>query len=331
MMGSPSPEILSLGTDAVGGSIAPGVGTPGRVPVDGRVSPADLAELIGEFNEVTARLHTTHEMLHAEVARLTDELRRANEQLERSRRLAALGEMAAGIAHEVRNPLGSIRLYARMLVEDLADRPEERGTVRKIDAAAVGLACVVEDLLMFAREFRVRCVPTPARDLFISAVAACREEGLAGFEAVRFTVGEQGGVARIDRGLMTRAVVNLVRNSVQAMEEAGSKVREVALEWESRGGACVMRVRDTGPGLPPEVADRMFNPFFTTRQAGTGLGLAIVHRIVEAHGGQVTVRSAPGGGATVEIKVPGAAEAVPDGAGDESPGRAAAGAGETSA
>ncbi|MBL8963620.1 MAG: hypothetical protein KF787_09590 [Phycisphaeraceae bacterium] len=315
-MASAATEISCNGPDATAGAA-------------GRVSPADLAELIGEFNNVTARLHTTHQRLHAEVARLMDELRRANEQLERSRRLAALGEMAAGIAHEVRNPLGSIRLYARMLVEDLSDRPEERATVRKIDSAAVGLACVVEDMLMFAREFRVRCSPTRAEDLFESAIAACREEGLPGIEAVRFVIVGEGEFAGVDRALMTRALVNLVRNSVQAMDEAGSSVREVTLEAERSCDGFVMRASDTGPGAPPEVTDRMFNPFFTTRQTGTGLGLAIVHRIVEAHGGQVTVRNAPAGGATVEIRVPDAAVVASLGAGDESPGHAAAGAGET--
>ena len=84
-------------------------------PTAASVSPAELAELMSTFNQVTGRLQSTHESLRTEVARLQEELREANEQLQRSKRLAALGEMAAGIAHEVRNPLGSIRLYARML------------------------------------------------------------------------------------------------------------------------------------------------------------------------------------------------------------------------
>src|SRR5687767_8545993 len=95
------------------------------------MTPAELAGLMSAFNEVTGRLQQTHETLQREVVRLRGELREANEQLERSRRLAALGEMAAGIAHEVRNPLGSIGLYARMLEQDLSDRPAERATAVK--------------------------------------------------------------------------------------------------------------------------------------------------------------------------------------------------------
>src|SRR5262245_49927759 len=113
------------------------------------LSPGDLAELLGAFNDVTTRLQSTHDTLRAQVARLEGELRQANEQIERSRRLAALGEMAAGIAHEVRNPLGSIRLHARMLEHDLTERPEQRGLAEKIISEVRGLDAVVGDVLSF--------------------------------------------------------------------------------------------------------------------------------------------------------------------------------------
>jgi signal transduction histidine kinase len=285
------------------------------VPHAGKVSPAELAELIGAFNEVTDRLHATHRQLHAEVGRLTQELRQANEQLERSRRLAALGEMAAGIAHEVRNPLGSIRLYARMLLEDLADRPQERQTVAKIDAGAVGLAAIVEDLLMFAREFKIRRDEMTVRELYDAALEACREDCTAGLDAVRFdvlpghAVNEEPIVVAVDRGLMVRVLVNVIRNAVQAMTENDSPVRKITLDaaravaTETCSEKVVLIVRDTGPGVPESVAQRMFNPFFTTRETGTGLGLAIVHRIIEGHGGQVSLASAKEGtnGAVVRI------------------------------
>src|SRR5438874_11415481 len=110
---------------------------------------------MASFNEVTSKLERTHESLRLEVARLQDELRQANEQLERSRRLAALGQMAAGIAHEVRNPLGSIRLYASLLEQDLGDRPAEKEIAGKIAAAVQGLDGVVGDVLNFSRELKV--------------------------------------------------------------------------------------------------------------------------------------------------------------------------------
>ena len=112
---------------------------------------ADLAELMGAFNDVAAKLQESNQMLTAEVTRLSGELRDANEQLMRSKRLAALGEMAAGIAHEIRNPLGSIGLYAEMLRDDLADRPEQRTCANKIGAAVTGLNRIVTDVLTFSR------------------------------------------------------------------------------------------------------------------------------------------------------------------------------------
>jgi signal transduction histidine kinase len=287
----------------------------GVKPSSPALSPGDLAELLGAFNDVTSRLQSTHERLHAEVARLTEELRRANEEIERSRRLAALGEMAAGIAHEVRNPLASIRLYARMLGDDLADRPAERATVVKIDSAAKGLSAIVDDLLMFAREFKPRAEFVSAGDLIESAVSACREELVPGFDAVeiRFDVDPEANVSA-DRALACRALVNVVRNAVEAMVEAGSPTRRLTLRASVDGDSqdVAIDVTDTGPGVPPEVVARMFNPFFTTRAHGTGLGLAIVHRIVEAHGGRVRVEAVTDGpsgrvnGTRVRLSIPSA-------------------------
>src|SRR3954465_3945879 len=161
------------------------MGTPATNPVDTqRLAPADLAELLGAFNEVTVKLQASHDQLRAEVARLTQELGEANAQLERSRRLAALGEMAAGIAHEVRNPLGSIRLYARMLEQDLGDRPGEQGVAVKIAGAARVMEGVVTDVLTFAREFRLRPTEIDTSELFDRVLEACCHDGVAGWRGV---------------------------------------------------------------------------------------------------------------------------------------------------
>ena len=274
---------------------------------------ADLAELIGSFNEVTRKLEGTHTRLRGEVERLTRELRQANENLERSRRLAALGEMAAGIAHEIRNPLGSIGLYARLLEQDLADRPERR-TAQKIRSAVLRLDEVVSDVLAFAKEMRVNRGAADAGDLLDRAVEGCRHV----LGPVRRADAQRGAVAlACDDGLVVQALVNVVRNAAEAMAEGAAGTAGtsgvVTLDaqersWEGRAYA-VLSVRDEGPGVRPEVVERMFNPFFTTRSAGTGLGLAIVHRIVDAHGGRVVVRNnaevEPGAaGATVELWLP---------------------------
>lgn len=291
------------------------------------MTPAELAELLGAFNDVTAKLNSAHEALRAEVVRLQGELRAASEQLERSRRLAALGEMAAGIAHEVRNPLGSIRLYAKMLADDLHDRPGERLLAEKIAGATRGLDAVVSDVLAFSREMRVslECVEVGAviGPALEECLAAERES--AGSPAVRVvredaTSGADGRELVCDAALLHRALVNVVRNALEAIRErpgaaTPGELRVRALERRKPGpdGSArrylAIAVHDSGPGIPAEVMGRMFNPFFTTRATGTGLGLAIVHRIIDAHGGLVDVRNevSPGGGvagAVVELLLP---------------------------
>lgn len=312
--------------DGVGSSVEEGLEVAGSAAARG-LSPEDLAQVLGAFNDATTRLQDVHESLRAEVVRLKAELREANEQLERSRRLAALGEMAAGISHEVRNPLGSIRLYARMLEEDLTDRPSERATAVKIGAAVRGLDAVVGDVLAFAKELKIRGMVLSAGEVLDRAIEECRADERGVIEAGRTieVVREAGADAiefEADPELVHRALVNVVRNAVQAVRSAenAGRARRVELSaglvgGEDSGAGGGMRgvalwVRDTGPGIAPEVRERMFNPFFTTRATGTGLGLAIVHRILDAHGGRTGVWTVPrdaaggGGGAVVELVFP---------------------------
>ncbi len=304
---------------------------PGAARGAGALGERDLAELLGAFNDVTSKLQVAHESLRAEVVRLQGELRQANAQIERSRRLAALGEMAAGIAHEVRNPLGSIRLYAKMLVDDLGvggDREKERGIAEKIGAATRGLDAVVMDVLAFAREMRVVVEPVEAGAMLSRAVEeclACDRADVHTGSVIRVVredraAGTDGEVVVCDATLLHRALVNVVRNAIQAMREPGVDGCELRMGVErltlpgADGGAesfVAIAVRDSGPGIPAGVMERMFNPFFTTRATGTGLGLAIVHRIMDAHGGRVRVRNVEsggdggrGGGAIVELLIP---------------------------
>lgn len=301
---------------------APAAPPPGLAPAPD-LSPTDLSELASAFNAVTAKLQATHDALHAEVAQLKAELHDANAQVERSRRLAALGEMAAGISHEVRNPLGSIRLYARMLRDDLADKPDSRQLAEKILGAVTRLDAVVGDVLAFSREMKVRPTDLPATDLLAAALEAARADDSAwAAVAVEGPLGDPDLTVRGDPHLLHQALVNLIRNAVEAMaDNPPDRPRLLTLEARARSirepGTARRRtmislaVRDRGPGIPPEVQERMFNPFFTTRATGTGLGLAIVHRIADAHGGRVRVQnaragSAPAapGGAVVELLLP---------------------------
>lgn len=286
----------------------------------GGIGEGDLAELLRSFNDVTTRLTGTHELLREEVARLKGELARANEEIERSKRLAALGEMAAGIAHEVRNPLGSIGLHARILEQDLAGKPEQKQLAGRILTAVRGIDAIVRDMLAFARETRVTPARTSALELFNAAIREIGEDTLKG-AGVRVELDGSGtgsswrGALACDPGLVGRALVNVIRNGVEAMteHECGGRERVLRLRSGPEGGestCVVLRIEDSGPGVSPEVIGRMFNPFYTTRDAGTGLGLAIVHRIVDAHGGRVRVSNVEGTrkgerfGAVVELILP---------------------------
>lgn len=263
-------------------------------PLDGgrghaRTEADDLPRLVETYHAATERLRRTHELLTEEVRRLRDQLATANAALMRSQRLAALGQMAAGIAHEVRNPLASIRLYVRMLEDDLSDRPEQRQVAAKIGEAVRGLDAVVGDVLDFSRELRPQLAETGMRQTVERAIGTLSPV----IDAAGVRV-----ICRIDRRLrwphdpqlLRHALVNLIRNSVEAMPAGGS----LKIEAQCDATALALIVRDTGPGIAQADMDRIFNPFYTTRSSGTGLGLAIVHRIVDAHGGSVAAHNDDG-------------------------------------
>jgi signal transduction histidine kinase len=276
-----------------------------------RLTPADLRELMQSVTDVTQRLQVTHVALHEQVARLQRELADANAALRRSQALAALGEMAAGIAHEVRNPLGSIQLYVRMLIDDLAERPQQVAICHKIENAVVSLDAIVRDVLSFAREARVQPERTTSTRLLARALESCASMINRGICVML----EQAPAHNLhaDVGLMTQALGNVIRNAIEALLEAGTSSPQLRVWAVRRRMRCpdghsapgiALCVQDNGPGIPGEVRDRIFNPFFTTRSAGTGLGLAIVHRIVDAHGGHIVINSVQPTGTRVELCLP---------------------------
>lgn len=257
-------------------------------PTSPSLSAGDLAELMSSFNEVTAKLEHTHTQLRSEVVRLNSELTQANEALQRSKRLAALGEMAAGISHEIRNPLGSIRLYTRMLHEDLAEMPEQCSIVDKIGRAVTGLDQIVGDVLAFSREQRVRQESVNASMLMSDAQDAC----VAELEGINVEVQIDPDCQEFlgDASLLHQALVNIIRNGAEATKDNAGGLMTLGVR-RGEVGERVLFVRDSGGGIESSVIERMFNPFFTTRAAGTGLGLSIVHRIMDAHGGSVRVEN----------------------------------------
>lgn len=281
----------------------------------------DLAQIVEAYSAVTERLQHSHERLQDEVVRLRRELNSANAQVQRSRRLSALGEMAAGIAHEIRNPLAAIQLYAGMAADDLQLDDEQAkqaalDNVLKIASAVRGMSAIVNDVLSFSRGTQPECSQVDASEL-LDRVVAANGPGIdqAQVHVVRNDLGKQPLAVYADSGLLQQALLNLVRNAVDAMAGTdGPRVLTLGVQRDEVG--VVLSVSDTGPGVLEDCLDRIFNPFFTTRSTGTGLGLAIVHRIADAHGGSIAVHREPArGGAVFTMSLPDQSEQIqPDGA-----------------
>ena len=263
----------------------------------------ELGRIILAYSEVTERLQKSHDQLTQTVVSLSNELGEKNRQLERRNRLAALGEMAAGLAHEIRNPLGGIQLYASILRKDLAGRDDSLDIVRKISDGVKRVEALVGQVLQFSREIVVNLRETDLAEIIHQSVelAQCR------FEARGVTCdvsGPKSLAVKADPLMLGQAIVNLLSNAAEA-SEPGSIVR---LEYGAPSENAEARqyriiVRDQGSGIPADILDRIFNPFFTTKDEGTGLGLSIVHRIIEAHEGTITATNDPAGGARFEVRV----------------------------
>ena len=296
----------SMSTDSVEPSTSHG---EARTVSDNRLD--DLSQMIRAYNEVTEKLQTSHESLEAQAAGLRRELASTNAKLQRSKRLAALGEMAAGIAHEIRNPLGAIQLYAGMLVEDLSapqssqDQPAMLQTARKIAVAVRGLDAIVHDVLNFSRELEPQPILIRVGDLYDRVIEACQPM----IEAAEVVVCREDVKLDLqvyaDPDLIHQSLLNLVRNAIDAMSGAkpsSQKESVLTLDAHSYDGQMILVIRDSGPGIAESEIDRIFNPFFTTRNTGTGLGLAIVHRIIDSHSGTISVHNDRG--AVFELSLP---------------------------
>ena len=194
--------------------------------------------------------------------------------------------MLAGIAHEVRNPLGGLELYAGLLREALAGEPERLQEVARIEREVGHLKTVVAEFLDFARRPVPALESVPLRPLFDEIRELTAPAGGA-----TIAVEAEDLRARADAGQLRRVLLNLTRNAVAAAR--GGNVRLAARRV---AGGVRIEVTDDGPGVPVDLREQIFTPFFTTREKGTGLGLAFVREIVRAHGGEVSVRDAPGGG-----------------------------------
>lgn len=263
----------------------------------------DLAAILQAYHGVTERLKRSHDALAREVCRLREELHEKNKALLRRERLSALGEMAAGVAHEIRNPLGGIGLYASLLERDLSDRPRQLDITRRISAGVRNLDGIVSDILAFAGDAEPNRQAVSMGEILDSALVqtAPRADALG----VEIDVDSSVRLHSVccDPAQIERALINLILNALDSVGERGH-VWIRSQRKKSGGGPFSIVIEDDGPGIDPEQLHRVFDPFFTTKDTGTGLGLAIVHRIAESNGGCIRAGNRSGGGAAFVLSLP---------------------------
>ena len=275
---------------------------------------AELQSAFEVFTGATAVLEQQYRALQSHVqalrAELEDKQRALTASIERQRcletqalrhsRLAAMGEMAATLAHEVRNPLGAMELFVGLLDEEVADRPAARRLTAQVASGIADLNHLVTNILDYTRLPEPRRTTVDVDELIDDALLASAP---ALGERVRIDRGDAVEVeCALDRGLVLQTLLNLFRNAGEAM--AGEGTLRITVEPAVRWVRVI--VADSGPGIPPGREESIFAPFFTTKERGTGLGLAVARAAIAAHGGTLGVRPpAPGTtGAVFVLTVP---------------------------
>jgi PAS domain S-box-containing protein len=224
--------------------------------------------------------------------------KRSEDKLREQAALTRLGEMAAVVAHEVKNPIAGIRGALQVIASRMPAETRDRDVIRDIIARLDALNGIVQDLLLYARPRQPKREAVDVARLIGSIVDLLhRDPALAG-TSVRVT-GELPPIAA-DPEQLRIVFQNLIMNAAQAMAGHGA----IDITLASNGDGCQISVRDHGPGMPPDVREKAFDAFFTTKHRGTGLGLPIARRMVEAHGGQIDIADADGGGSVITVRLP---------------------------
>jgi two-component system, NtrC family, sensor histidine kinase HydH len=230
------------------------------------------------------------------------EVRSLRREIARSQRLASVGRLAAGVAHEIRNPLSSIKGFATYFKERYPDAPQEQETANIMIAEIDRLNRVVGQLLEFARPVPVSPRPASLKDLIASSVKLIEHQAKQKQIAVNTINSTKVDLAVIDSDRINQVLLNLYLNAIESMKPGGEL--DVELSADDEKNLIRIKVSDTGCGIPEKHLTRIFDPYFTTKSTGTGLGLAIAHNITEAMGGQIKFSSRPGNGTTFWITIP---------------------------
>jgi signal transduction histidine kinase len=265
---------------------------------------ATIGEALPRAIRYALERHRAQEQLH----RYALDLRKKDEELARSEKLASLGMLAAGVAHEIRNPLTAIKAAIFLQLKKAPPGSPDRADLDLVSGEISRLEHIVRDFLQFARPAEPRLMTTRT-DQPLRQVQTLMAPQLAGASIALILEPSPAACIRIDPEQIEQVLINLVQNAAEAIGHDGTITLRARRDTRPLAGSVtevvVLEVSDTGPGIPPEVEKRLFDPFFSTKRGGTGLGLSIGARLVEQHGGVMQYQTQPNRGTTFGIVLPG--------------------------
>jgi signal transduction histidine kinase len=238
--------------------------------------------------------------------------RERSRKMYRADRMATLGELAAGTAHEIRNPLTSIRStiqYLQNRIENPQDKSLAEGLISEVDR----INDIIQNLLSFAKPGELKIEETDLKDLIDQILNLVENSAKRLGIEISLDCEALTTAIQVDKNLIKQAFINILMNAIQAIENPGGKIQIIIRNIESgkRGShsdpVFLVEVRDNGPGIPAHLLDKIFDPFYTTKQEGTGLGLSITYSIIHRHDGEIEIQSELGKGTTTRVKLPGKA------------------------
>jgi two-component system NtrC family sensor kinase len=281
-------------------------------------SPGEIALLAESFNamlkslrQMKGDLEEWGRTLEEKVKQRTEELVAMQARVAQSERLASLGMLAAGVAHEVNNPLGGILALTGLTVEDMRKDDPNRENLEEVIRQTERCRDIVKGLLEFSRQSKGNTEPVDLNKLLRDTLSLVGKQALFFNIEVVCQLELQLPPVVADRSQFQQVFINILMNAVQAMNERGAIT--IATRRAGAGDTVEVAISDTGHGIPPEAIGRIFDPFFTTKENGhgTGLGLSIAYGIVTSHGGSITVQSEVGKGSTFTIRMPAAVSVRP--------------------
>jgi len=230
------------------------------------------------------------------------EVRLLRREIERSRRLASVGRLAAGVAHEIRNPLSSIKGFATYFKERYQDIPQDQQTATIMIQEVDRLNRVVSQLLEFARPVNIKPQPTDLKAMIDDSIKLIKNQAAQKNIAIQAHISNQAREVMVDPDRLNQVLLNLYLNAIESM--TGGDELKIELLSDPEADGIDIKISDTGCGISAEDLPKIFDPYYTTKSSGTGLGLAIAHNIIEAIGGQILVKSQPGQGTVFRIILP---------------------------